>query len=80
MTNHNNISKGFDWSIIWLYIVLVVVGVCMIFANEYKEGESIIQPILSQSRDYGKQVLWVGICTVLATFILLTDSKFYCYR
>ena len=77
MSNHNNISKGFDWSIIWLYIFLVIIGVCMIFANEYKEGESIIQPIFSQSRDYGKQVLWVGICTVLATFILLTDSKFF---
>ena len=77
MSNHNNISKGFDWSIIWLYIFLVIIGVSMIFANEYKEGESIIQPILSQSRDYGKQVLWVGVCTVLATFILLTDSKFF---
>jgi rod shape determining protein RodA len=49
----------------------------MIFANEYKEGENIFQPILSQSKDYGKQVLWIGVCTVLATFILLTDSKFF---
>ena len=77
MSNHNSISKGFDWSVIWLYIALVTIGVCMIFANEYKEGESIMQPIFSQSRDYGKQVLWVGICSVLATFILLTDSKFF---
>ncbi len=77
MSNHNSFSKGFDWSIIWLYILLVIIGVCMIFANEYKEGESIIQPILSQSRDYGKQVLWVGVCSVLAAFILLTDSKFF---
>ena len=75
--HHNSISKGFDWSVIWLYIFLITIGVFMIFANEYKEGESIIQPILSQSRDYGKQVLWVGVCTVLAVFILLTDSKFF---
>lgn len=77
MSNHNNITKGFDWSVIWLYIALVIIGVCMIFANEYKEGESIMQPIISQSRDYGKQVLWIGICSVLAIFILLTDSKFF---
>jgi rod shape determining protein RodA len=77
MSNHNNISKGFDWSVIWLYIVLVIIGVFMIFANEYKEGENIMQPILNQSKDYGKQVLWIGICTVLAVFILLTDSKFF---
>ncbi len=77
MSNNNSISKGFDWSVIWLYFLLATIGVCMIFANEYKEGESIIQPILQQSKDYGKQVLWLGICIVLATFILLTDSKFF---
>ncbi|WP_207495020.1 rod shape-determining protein RodA [Aridibaculum aurantiacum] len=77
MSNQNHISKGIDWSMIWLYIALVTIGLFMIFANEYKEGESILEPILNQSKDYGKQVLWVGICTVLAIFILLTDSKFF---
>jgi len=62
---------------VWLYIVLVLIGLLMIFANEYKEGENIFQPIFSQSKDYGKQVLWIGICAVLGTFILLTDSKFF---
>ncbi len=75
--NQNTISKGIDWSIVWIYILLVIIGVMMIFANEYKEGENIFQPILNQSKDYGKQVLWMGICGVLATFILLTDSKFF---
>ncbi len=74
---HNTISKGIDWSLVWIYIVLVVVGILMIFANEYREGESIIEPILKQNSDYGKQVLWACICAVLAIFILLTDSKFF---
>lgn len=73
----NSISKGFDWSLIWSYILLVSIGILMIFANEYKEGQSIVEPILKQSSDYGKQILWAGICTILATFILLTDSKFF---
>jgi rod shape determining protein RodA len=77
MRERNSISKGFDWSLIWVYILLVSIGILMIFANEYKEGQSIIDPILKQSSDYGKQILWVGICSVLATFILLTDSKFF---
>lgn len=77
MRNDNTISKGIDWVMVWLYIVLVLIGVMMIFANEYKEGESIFQPVLDQSKDYGKQILWVGICGVLATFILLTDSKLF---
>jgi len=75
--NNNTISKGVDWTVVWLYIVLVAIGLLMIFANEYKEGENIFQPIFSQSKDYGKQALWVCICGVLATFILLTDSKFF---
>lgn len=77
MRNSNTISKGIDWSLVLLYIALVTIGLLMIFANEYKEGESILQPVLTQSRDYGKQALWVGICSVLAIFILLTDSKFF---
>jgi rod shape determining protein RodA len=77
MGHNNTISKGIDWTMVWLYIILVVIGVMMIFANEYKEGENIFGPVLHQSKDYGKQVLWVCICGVLATFILLTDSKLF---
>jgi rod shape determining protein RodA len=78
MTNYNStIYKGIDWSMIVIYAALVIIGVLMIFANEYKEGESILQPVLTQSKDYGKQVLWVGISSVFAIFILLTDSKFF---
>lgn len=77
MRSTNTISKGIDWSIILLYAALVIIGLLMIFANEYKEGENVFQPILSQSKDYGKQALWAGICSVLAIFILLTDSKFF---
>lgn len=77
MRNNNTIAKGVDWTIIILYGLLVIIGLLMIFANEYKEGENIFQPFLSQSKDYGKQALWICICAVLATFILLTDSKFF---
>ena len=77
MTNSNTISKGVDWTLIFLYAVLVSIGLLMIFANEYKEGDNVFQPILNQSKDYGKQTLWAGICAVLAIFILLTDSKFF---
>jgi len=77
MRTNNTISKGIDWSIIILYATLVIIGLLMIFANEYKEGEDILQPILNQSKDYGKQVLWVCVCTMLAIFVVLTDSKFF---
>lgn len=77
MKNSSTITKGIDWSLIVLYAALVIIGVLMIFANEYKEGENIFEPVLTQSKDYGKQALWAGVCSVLAIFILLTDSKFF---
>lgn len=77
MNNSSNISKGIDWTIIILYVGLVIIGLLMIFANEYKENTSIFQPIFSQSKDYGKQTLWVAVCAVIGIFILLTDSKFF---
>jgi rod shape determining protein RodA len=75
--NQNNISKGIDWSIVWCYILLLSIGILMIFANEYREGQGWLEPILHQKTDYAKQIMWGGICGVIAIFILLTDSKFF---
>ncbi len=77
MRNDNSIAKGVDWSIIFLYAILVIIGLFMIFANEYKDGDNIFEPFFTQNRDYGKQGLWICVCAVLATFIVLTDSKFF---
>ncbi|KIC94559.1 rod shape-determining protein RodA [Flavihumibacter solisilvae] len=71
------ISKGIDWLLVWLYIILVSVGILSIFATTYKEGDSIIQSFLSLKTDYSRQLLYFGIGGVLAIFILLTDSKFF---
>jgi len=75
--NQNTISKGVDWSLIWCYILLVSIGILMIFANEYREGQGFIDPIIHQKTDYSKQILWGGVCAIIAIFILLTDSKFF---
>ena len=72
-----DISKGVDWLVVWLYILLVSIGVLSIFATTYTEGESVIQTFLSLKTDYSRQLLYVGIGAVLAVFILLTDSKFF---
>lgn len=77
MINRSNISKGIDWALIWIYVILITIGLLSIFANEYKEGENILHKISTQSTDYAKQLLWIGICSILAIFILLTDSKFF---
>jgi len=77
--NQNNpaISKGVDWSLVWIYLLLVAMGLTAIFAATYKEGDPVIQSFLRFKTDYSKQFYFFVIGAILALFILLTDSKFF---
>jgi rod shape determining protein RodA len=72
-----SISKGVDWLMIWLYILLVTIGIISIFSVTYREGESIIDGFLKLKNDYGKQSFFFIISLVVGLGILLTDSKFF---
>jgi rod shape determining protein RodA len=75
--NNPGISKGVDWSLVWLYLLLVSIGIMAIFAATYREGDPILQSFFSFKTDYSKQLYYFMIGGVLGTFILLTDSKFF---
>lgn len=77
MNRQPQISKGIDWSLVWIYGILVTIGLLSIFAVQYRETDNIMNVVISGSKDYGKQVRWVVICLVLAVVILITDSKFF---
>ena len=78
MTQRNpEISKGIDWSLVWLYLALVIIGIMAIFAATYKESDPLVQSFLQFKTDYSKQFYYFLIATVLAFFVLLTDSKFF---
>jgi rod shape determining protein RodA len=70
------ISKGIDWILLWVYIILVCIGITSIFAATYR-NEPIVQGFLTFKTDYGKQLLFFGFSLVIGTVILLTDSKFF---
>ena len=71
------ISKGIDWSLAWIYLLLVGIGITSIFAVTYKEGDPIIQSFLGFKTDYSKQFYFFVASGIIAVFILLTDSKFF---
>ncbi len=78
MNQHNPaISKGIDWSLVGIYLLLVAIGLTAIFAATFKEGDSIIQGFLRFRTDYSKQFYFFLIGSILALFILVTDSKFF---
>lgn len=75
--NEAVISKSIDVSLIWLYLLLVSIGIMAIFAVTYKEGDPMLASFFSFKTDYSKQLYYFGIAAVLGIFILLTDSKFF---
>ena len=70
-------SKGIDWSLVGIYLVLVFIGITAIFGVTYKDGDPIVSTFFAFKTDYSKQLYFFFIAILLGIFILLTDSKFF---
>lgn len=75
--NDASLSKGIDWSLVWIYIILVCIGITAIFGVTYQEGEPILKSFLAFKTEYSKQFFFFCASLLVALFILLTDSKFF---
>lgn len=71
------LTSGFDWTIIYLYLALVLVGLMSIYAVEHRENETFLFALTHSGRNFSQQLKWAGVSVVLATIILLIDSKFF---
>lgn len=72
-----SISKGVDVITIWLYVLLVAIGLTAIFAVTYKEGDPVVSSFFSFKTDYSKQFYFFVVSAIIGVFILVTDSKFF---
>lgn len=70
-------SKNIDWSLVWIYLALVAVGITAIFGATYNDSDPIVSSFLAFKTDYSKQFYFFLIALLLGIFILLTDSKFF---
>jgi rod shape determining protein RodA len=77
MSNRNNISQGVDWTIVWLYAILVIIGILCIFMVEYRVDSGWLRSFIGGKTNYSKQLIFAGVCAIVAMFILLTDSKLF---
>jgi len=80
MTNSRNntkISQGIDWVVVWVYALLVAIGILCIFMVEYKPGINVFQTFIAGKANYSKQLMFTFLCIVMAMFILLADSKLF---
>lgn len=69
--------SGIDWALIWLYTIIVLIGIICIFSVEFKSSDKITQSLFEFKKNYSKQLFFFIGCSVIAFFILLTDSKFF---
>jgi rod shape determining protein RodA len=70
----NTLLLKLDWATVGLYLALVVFGWINIYAAVYNDEH---RSILDFSQRYGKQLIWIVTALLLATFIILLDSKVY---
>ncbi len=79
MSKYKNakVSTGIDWLSVWIYALLVCLGILCIFMVEYKHGSNVLQNFLAGKTNYSKQTMFAGISLIIALFILLADSKLF---
>ena len=73
-TDDQSLFKNLDWGIIVSYLALVIFGWFSIYSAVY-DPES--PEILDLSRNYGKQLLWIGVSLTVGTWIIILDSGFF---
>ena len=68
-----NNAKGYDTRLIVYYILLVVTGWFAIYASAY--DKSTATDILTMSKPYGRQLIWIGVSFIEILVLLLIDRK-----
>ncbi|MEO6455565.1 MAG: rod shape-determining protein RodA [Ginsengibacter sp.] len=72
-----SISKGIDWTIVLLYFILITVGLLCIYSVEQRGHESLFKNLAGLKKNYSRQLVFIAISAIVASFILLIDSKFF---
>ncbi|MBN2864220.1 MAG: rod shape-determining protein RodA, partial [Bacteroidales bacterium] len=71
-----NIWNRIDKITILLFLVMITMGWFNIYAAVYNEEH---KEIFDLSQRYGKQFVWIMATIVLATFIVIIDTRFYIF-
>lgn len=74
MQERNSTWRGLDWTIIFIYLLLVLMGWLNIYAAVYSDEHS---SILDFTQRYGMQLIWIFFAFALAIVILLLDRRIY---
>jgi len=71
------ISTDKDWITIWLFTIIACIGLVCIFSVEFRTNDDFFKSLFAFNKNYSKQFFYLILCFVIATFILLMDSKIF---
>ncbi len=63
-----------DWLTVFLYVILVLIGLVAVFSVEYRSTDP---SIFMMGKSHMKQTMWWGISLFVGVIIMFTDSKFF---
>jgi rod shape determining protein RodA len=72
--DRKEISGNIDWTLVFLYLALVIIGWINIYGAVYNEDHS---SILDISQSYGRQLIWIVTSLFIGLVIILTDARFF---
>lgn len=75
MAREIDIKKGLDWTTVWIYIILLVIGLVNIYAAVYNVDNP--KPIYSLDHNAGKQIMFMVLAFIIIMIILFIDYKVY---
>ncbi len=74
MREYKGIFHNIDWTLVILYLTLVILGWINVYSAVYDENH---KAIFDLSQKYGKQMIWIGAGLFIAMLTLLIDGKFF---
>ncbi|MBL4653453.1 MAG: rod shape-determining protein RodA [Flavobacteriales bacterium] len=74
MRNKINIFQNVDWTLIGIFLTLMLMGWLNIYAATYNEDH---QSIFDFSQSYGKQLLWICTALILGLIMLMLEERFF---
>jgi rod shape determining protein RodA len=73
-TTQKSMFSKIDSVTLFIYILLVVIGLVAVFSVEHRSTDV---SIFMMNKSYMKQLIWLGISLFVGFIIILTDSKFF---
>lgn len=69
----NKIFANIDWSILGVYVLLVIMGISNVYSAVYDPD----QPgLFNMNTEHGKQIMWFGVSLFLGVIVLFLESSF----